>query len=192
MGHGVAQTFAVAGYDVFLCDIAEPALDHGMDALKTSLSRMVAREKLAAADAEAAFSRVTPTTSLEGLHDCDLVVEAVVEKFEVKKAVFGDLDRICRPAAILASNTSSISLTKIAATSKYPGRVIGMHFFNPVPVMQLVEIIRAMQTERTRFARRLSRWPRRLAKAPCRQGQLWFRGQSRLGSDDQRGDQLRL
>ncbi len=146
MGHGVAQTFAVAGYDVFLCDIAKPALDHGMDALKTSLSRMVAREKLAAADAEAAFSRVTPTTSLEGLHDCDLVVEAVVEKFEVKKAVFGDLDRICRPAAILASNTSSISLTKIAATSKYPGRVIGMHFFNPVPVMQLVEIIRAMQT----------------------------------------------
>ncbi len=127
MGHGVAQTFAVAGYDVFLRDIAKPALDHGMDAVKTSLIRLLAREKLAAADAEAALSRVTPTTSLEDLHDCDLVVEAVVEKFEVNKAVFGNLDRICRPTAILASNTSSISLTKIAATSQSPGRVIGMH-----------------------------------------------------------------
>jgi 3-hydroxybutyryl-CoA dehydrogenase len=146
MGNGIAQTFAVAGSSVVLCDLAQTALDRGMDAIKTSLARLVARDKLSAAAADAAMRRVTPTTSLDDLRDCDLVVEAVVEKFEVKKAVIADLDRVCRPDAIFATNTSSISVTRIAATSKSPGRVIGMHFFNPVPVMQLVEIIRAMQT----------------------------------------------
>ena len=146
MGNGIAQTFAVSGFTVVLCDIAQPALDRGMGAVKTSLGRLVAREKLSAADSEATLQRLTATTAFEDLHDCDLVVEAVVEKFEVKKAVLGNLDRICRPTAILATNTSSISVTKIAAASTEPSRVIGMHFFNPVPVMQLVEIIRAMQT----------------------------------------------
>ena len=146
MGNGIAQTFAASGFPVILCDIAQPALDRGMGAIQTSLARLVAREKLSAADSEATLQRLTATTKLEDLHDCDLVVEAVVEKFEVKKAVLGNLDRICRPTAILATNTSSISVTKIAATSTEPSRVIGMHFFNPVPVMQLVEIIRAMQT----------------------------------------------
>jgi 3-hydroxybutyryl-CoA dehydrogenase len=146
MGNGIAQTFAVSGFPVVLCDIAQPALDRGMGAVKTSLGRLVAREKLSAADSEATLQRLTATTAFEDLHDCDLVVEAVVEKFEVKKAVLGNLDRICRPTAILATNTSSISVTKIAAASTEPSRVIGMHFFNPVPVMQLVEIIRAMQT----------------------------------------------
>jgi 3-hydroxybutyryl-CoA dehydrogenase len=146
MGNGIAQTFAASGFPVLLCDIAQPALDRGMGAIQTSLARLVAREKLSAADSEATLQRLTATTKLEDLHDCDLVVEAVVEKFEVKKAVLGNLDRICRPTAILATNTSSISVTKIAAASTEPSRVIGMHFFNPVPVMQLVEIIRAMQT----------------------------------------------
>jgi len=146
MGNGIAQTFAVSGFLVILCDIAPKALDHGMGAIKTSLGRLVTHEKISAADSEAALQRVTATTSLEELHECDLVVEAVVEKFEVKKAVIGELDRICRPTTILATNTSSISVTKIAAASRQPGRVIGMHFFNPVPVMQLVEVIRAMQT----------------------------------------------
>jgi 3-hydroxybutyryl-CoA dehydrogenase len=146
MGNGIAQTFAASGFPVLLCDIAQPALDRGMGAIQTSLARLVAREKLSAADSEATLQRLTATTRLEDLHDCDLVVEAVVEKFEVKKAVLGNLDRICRPTAILATNTSSISVTKIAAASTEPSRVIGMHFFNPVPVMQLVEIIRAMQT----------------------------------------------
>ncbi len=146
MGNGIAQAFAVTGYPVVLREIAQGALDHGVATVKSSLARLVAKEKMTASDAEAALKRITPTTVLEDLRDCDLVVEAVVEKFEVKKAVIADLERVCGPETIFASNTSSISLTKIAATSKTPSRVIGMHFFNPVPMMQLVEIIRAMQT----------------------------------------------
>ncbi len=146
MGNGIAQTFALSGYRVVLCDISQGALDHGVAAIKSSMARLVSKEKLDAAGADKAFQRIKPTTSLEEFRDCDLVVEAVVERFDVKKAIMGDLDRICREDAILASNTSSISLTRIAAASKAPHRVIGMHFFNPVPVMQLVEVIRAMQT----------------------------------------------
>jgi 3-hydroxybutyryl-CoA dehydrogenase len=146
MGNGIAQAFAAAGYPVVLRDIAQPALDHGVATVKNSLGRLVAREKLTQAEADAALQRITPTIAIEDLRDCDLVVEAVLEKFEVKKAVIADLERVCGPQTIFASNTSSISLTKIAATSQHPNRVIGMHFFNPVPMMQLVEVIRALQT----------------------------------------------
>ena len=146
MGNGIAQAFALAGYPVVLRDIAQKALDHGVDTVRKSLDRLVAKEKLTAADAEAAFKRIAPTTELEPLGAADLVVEAVLEKFEVKKAVIADLERVVGPNAILATNTSSISVTKIAAAAKNPSRVIGMHFFNPVPMMQLVEVIRALQT----------------------------------------------
>ena len=146
MGAGVAQTFAVAGYPVRLQDIAEAALNRGMGAIKKSLERLVARGKLEPDARDAALKRIAPTTRIEDLADCDVVVEAVLERFEIKKEVFGSLDRVCRAEAILATNTSSISVTRIASTSKIPGRVIGMHFFNPVPAMQLVEIIRALQT----------------------------------------------
>jgi 3-hydroxybutyryl-CoA dehydrogenase len=146
MGNGIAQAFAAAGYPVVLRDIAQPALDRGVATVKNSLGRLVAREKLTQAEADAALQRITPTIAIEDLRDCDLVVEAALEKFEVKKAVIADLERVCGPHAIFASNTSSISLTKIAATSQRPDRVIGMHFFNPVPMMQLVEVIRALQT----------------------------------------------
>ena len=146
MGNGVAQAFAAAGYPVVLRDIAQPALDRGVATVKNSLGRLVAREKLTPAEADAALQRITPTIAIEDLRDCDLVVEAALEKFEVKKAVIADLERVCGPHTIFASNTSSISLTKIAATSQRPDRVIGMHFFNPVPIMQLVEVIRALQT----------------------------------------------
>lgn len=146
MGNGIAQAFAANGYPVALRDIAQPALDHGVATVKNSLGRLVARAKLTQAEADAALQRITPTTAIEDLRDCDLVVEAVLEKFEVKKAVIADLERVCGPQTIFASNTSSISLTKIAATSQHPDRVIGMHFFNPVPMMQLVEVIRALQT----------------------------------------------
>ena len=107
---------------------------------------LVSRDKLKPEGRDAALRRIAPTTRIEDLADCDVVVEAVLERFEIKKEVFGSLDRVCRAEAILATNTSSISVTRIASTSKIPGRVIGMHFFNPVPVMQLVEIIRALQT----------------------------------------------
>ena len=146
MGAGIAQTFAVAGYPVRLQDIAEAALNRGMGAIKKSLERLVARGKLEPEARDAALKRIAPTTRIEDFADCDVVVEAVLERFEIKKEVFGTLDRVCRAEAILATNTSSISVTRIASTSKVPGRVIGMHFFNPVPVMQLVEIIRALQT----------------------------------------------
>jgi 3-hydroxybutyryl-CoA dehydrogenase len=131
---------------VVLRDIAQGALDHAKGVIQYSLGRLVAKNKLASADSDSALARIRTTLAVDDLRDCDLVVEAVLEKFEVKKAIFADLDRVCRPDAILASNTSSISLTKIAAATKIPARVIGMHFFNPVPMMPLVEIIRALQT----------------------------------------------
>ena len=149
MGAGVAQTFAVAGYPVRLQDIAEAALSRGMGAIKKSLERLVARGNLEPKARDAALQRIAPTTRIDDFADCDVVVEAVLERFDVKKAVMVNLDRVCRPETILATNTSSISVTRLAATSKIPGRVIGMHFFNPVPLMQLVEIIRALQTTDT-------------------------------------------
>ena len=146
MGAGVAQTFAVAGYPVRLQDIAEAPLNRGMGAIKKSLERLVARDKLKPEGRDAALKRIAATTKIDDLANCDVVVEAVLERLDIKKGVMENLDRVCRPEAILATNTSSISVTRIAATSKIPGRVIGMHFFNPVPVMALVEIIRALQT----------------------------------------------
>ena len=145
MGAGVAQVFATAGYPVKLQDIGEAPLSRGMGATKKSLERLVAHDKLKPEAREATLQRIAPTIRIEDLADCDVVVEAVLERFDVKKEVFGSLDRVCSAEAILATNTSSISVTRIASTSKVPGRV-GMHFFNPVPVMQLVEIIRALQT----------------------------------------------
>ena len=146
MGAGIPQSFAVASYPVRLRDIAEAPLGRGMGAIKKSLERLVGRGTLTTQDRDAALEQIAPTTKIEDLADCDVVVEAVLERFDLKKTVMGELDAICRADAILATNTSSISVTHIASTSKIPGRVIGMHFFNPVPMMQLVEIIRALQT----------------------------------------------
>ena len=146
MGAGIAQVFATAGYSVRLQDIAEVPLSRGMGAIKKSLERFVARDKLKPEARDAALQRIAPTTRIEDFADSDVVVEAVLERFDVKKEVLGSLDRVCRPETILATNTSSISVTRIASTSKVPGRVIGMHFFNPAPLMALVEVIRALQT----------------------------------------------
>jgi 3-hydroxybutyryl-CoA dehydrogenase len=146
MGAGVAQVFAAAGFPVTVQDIEQGLVDRGMGAIKKSLERLVARDKLTAADKDATLGRIKATTKIDELSDCDVVVEAVLERYDIKKAVMSELDRLCRPEAILATNTSSISVTRIAAVSKKPGRVIGMHFFNPAPVMQLVEVIRALQT----------------------------------------------
>jgi len=146
MGNGVAQTFAVAGFPVVMRDLTQTALDRGIKTIKKSLDRMVSKGKLSAQDAEQALARIRPTTSMSDFKDCDLVVEAIVENLEIKSKLIQELDGICRADAILATNTSSISVTRIAAASASPQRVIGMHFFNPVPLMQLVEIIRALQT----------------------------------------------
>ena len=146
MGSGIAQTFAMAGYPVVIQDLAEPALERARKTIETSLARMVKKEALTETKAAETVALITTTTAFDQMGDRDLVIEAIVEKVDIKTGLLKRLDSICRPDAILASNTSSISLTELAAASAHPGRVIGMHFFNPVPMMQLVEIIRALQT----------------------------------------------
>jgi 3-hydroxybutyryl-CoA dehydrogenase len=147
MGNGIAQVFAVAGYDVVMRDINQELVARGVKTIEKNLDRLIARGKLAAEEKEKALARIRTTTTLEPFADRDLVIEAIVENAEIKAKLFRDLDQVCSGDAIFATNTSSISITKVAAASKLPNRVIGMHFFNPVPVMQLVEIIRALQTD---------------------------------------------
>jgi 3-hydroxybutyryl-CoA dehydrogenase len=146
MGNGIAQTFASYGAVVRLVDVDEGALQRGVAAIDTSLARFVKKEKISAADAAAISGRIQPSTSLEDVGDAPLVVEAIVEKIEVKAAVFGRLDEITPASSILATNTSSISITEIAAKTGRADRVIGMHFMNPVPLMTLVEVIRGQET----------------------------------------------
>lgn len=146
MGNGIAQTCAAAGFPVVMQDLSREALDRARRTMEASLGRQVKKGTLGAETAAAALGRIATTTEVAELAEADIVIEAIVEKLEVKAALIGRLDALCREDAIFASNTSSISLTELAAASAHPGRVIGMHFFNPVPVMQLVEIIRALQT----------------------------------------------
>lgn len=146
MGSGIAQVAAMAGFSVVLQDLSEPALDRARQSMDSSLSRLVKKATLTDAQVNQALARIVTATTLDPLGECDVVIEAIVERLEIKAGVIRQLDGICRPDAIFASNTSSISLTELAAASAHPGRVVGMHFFNPVPVMQLVEIIRALQT----------------------------------------------
>src|SRR5581483_10217727 len=151
MGNGIAHVFARSGYEVVLCDVAQPFLDRALDTISKNLEREVSKNKITAADKSAALGRIQPVVDRAKLGDCDFVVEAATEKFEIKVEIFRDLDRICRPEIILASNTSSISITKLAAQTKRPEKVIGMHFFNPVPVMKLVEVIRGLATTNETF-----------------------------------------
>jgi 3-hydroxybutyryl-CoA dehydrogenase len=146
MGNGIAQVFAVAGYDVVMRDIKDEFVARGVSTITKNLDRMVSRGKLAADAKDAALARIKTTTALDPFADSDLIVEAALEVVDLKLQLFRELDGIAKDGAILATNTSSISVTKIAAATKRPDRVIGMHFFNPVPVMQLVEVIRALQT----------------------------------------------
>jgi 3-hydroxybutyryl-CoA dehydrogenase len=146
MGNGIAQTFATAGASVRMVDVAPAALEKGMAAIRASLDRFVKKGALSASDAATTLARVTPTSQLADAARAELVVEAVVEKLDVKARVFSELDGIAPAATILATNTSSISITEIAASTKRPDRVIGMHFMNPVPLMKLVEVIRGQET----------------------------------------------
>jgi len=151
MGNGIAHVAARSGFNVVLCDLQQPFLDRGVATIEKNLAREVAKDKLTATQADEARGRITTTLERESLASCDFAIEAATEKFEIKSALFRDLDRILRPEAILATNTSSISITKLAALTKRPAQVIGMHFFNPVPVMQLVEVIRGLQTSQATF-----------------------------------------
>lgn len=146
MGNGIAQVAARAGYDVLMRDVAEDVLARGIAAIDRSLQRDVDKDRLSTDEKTAITSRIKTTTKLDALSDAFIVVEAVTEKFEVKSEVFRSLDEVTKPEAILASNTSSISITKLGAVTRKPDKVIGMHFMNPVPVMKLVEVIRGAAT----------------------------------------------
>jgi 3-hydroxybutyryl-CoA dehydrogenase len=146
MGNGIAHVFARSGYNVILCDIEQVFVDRALATISKNLDREVAKNRITADDRAAALGRISVTTGRAQLATCDFVVEAATEKFEIKADLFRALDSTCRPEVILASNTSSISITKLAALTKRPDKVIGMHFFNPVPVMKLVEIIRGLAT----------------------------------------------
>jgi 3-hydroxybutyryl-CoA dehydrogenase len=151
MGNGIAHVCARAGFDVILCDVQQGFLDRGLATIEKNLAREVAKAKLTEEEANAARARITPVLKREALGQCEFAIEAATEQFAVKAEIFRELDRILPEGAILASNTSSISITKLAAQTKRPERVIGMHFFNPVPVMALVEVIRGLQTSQESF-----------------------------------------
>ncbi|MAF67619.1 MAG: 3-hydroxybutyryl-CoA dehydrogenase [Planctomycetes bacterium] len=146
MGNGIAQVFAQHGVDVLLLDLDALALERGTAAVERSLARMVKKERMTASEADAARARISTAGELAALGDQDLVIEAVVERAEIKRAVFEELDARAKAGAILATNTSSISITEIGAATARAERVIGMHFMNPVPIMELVEIIRGQET----------------------------------------------
>ena len=146
MGTGIAQVAAQSGFTVIIVDRSTATLERSQSTMKRSLARLVSKGTLTEATAAEALARVDCQTSLDSLADCDLIIEAVPETFEIKAAVFTEQSRIAKPAAILASNTSSISITRIAAETNRPAQVIGLHFMNPVPMMKLVEVIRGIAT----------------------------------------------
>jgi 3-hydroxybutyryl-CoA dehydrogenase len=152
MGNGIAHVFARSGYSVVLCDVEQRFLERGLATITKNLDREVAKNKITAEDKTTALQKIESVTDRAKLAGCDFIIEAATEKFEVKTEIFRDLDQLARPEVILASNTSSISITKLAALTKRADRVIGMHFFNPVPVMKLVEVIRGLATSQETFS----------------------------------------
>jgi len=152
MGHGIAQVAAQAGCTVVARESDQAALDKGLARVRKSLDKLVEKEKISRADADAAVGRISGTLELQGLSDCDLVVEAIVENLDVKKKLFAELGRLCKPSTILASNTSSFSIGEMGTASGRPERMVGLHFFNPVQLMKLVEVVRTKQTSGEVFA----------------------------------------
>jgi 3-hydroxybutyryl-CoA dehydrogenase len=151
MGNGIAHVFARSGYSVLLYDVEQRFLERALDTITKNLDREVAKNKITIDDKTSALKRIEVVTDRAALAGCDFVIEAATEKFEIKREIFRDLERLTRPEVMLASNTSSLSITKLAALTKRPEKVIGMHFFNPVPVMKLVELIRGLATSQETF-----------------------------------------
>jgi 3-hydroxybutyryl-CoA dehydrogenase len=152
MGNGIAHVFARGGFDVMLCDVEQRFLDRGLETIGKNLEREVSKGKITAEDKAATLKRIHTATDYAQLSGYEFVIEAATEKFEIKAQIFCELERLTPPDAILASNTSSISITKLAGVTKRPDKIIGMHFFNPVPVMKLVEVIRGLATSQETFA----------------------------------------
>ncbi len=163
MGSGIAQAAAQAGVQVTVREVSKELLDKGFASIDKSLGRLVQRGTLTAGERDAARSRLRGTTKIEELADCDMAIEAITEQIEPKKELFRALDAVCPPRTIYASNTSSLSITEMAVATQRPGRFVGLHFFNPVPIMKLVEVIRTIATDRnvyeevTAFAARLGK-----------------------------------
>ncbi|MCI8349204.1 MAG: 3-hydroxybutyryl-CoA dehydrogenase [Firmicutes bacterium] len=172
MGAGIIQVLAQNGYDVVMRARRESSVEKGLATVKKNLDKMVAKEKITAEAAEEIFGRITGSTDINIIADADLVIEAATEDMESKKALFAELDKLCKPEAIIATNTSSLSITEIAAATGRPDKIIGMHFFNPVPAMKLVELIRGLttsdETKDTIFAlaEKLGKTPVEVAEAP--------------------------
>lgn len=169
MGSGIAYVCAAAGYRTTVREVSVELAERGMNEIARQLGRAVEKEKMTSAESDAAFSRLSATTELTDLADCDLVIEAVVEDLEVKNLLWRELETICRPAAIFASNTSSLTISEMAAATLRPDRLIGLHFFNPVPVMPLVEVVRTIATDPEVFRSGMD-FARSLGKEPieCR------------------------
>ncbi|WPC42278.1 3-hydroxybutyryl-CoA dehydrogenase [Clostridium sp. JS66] len=172
MGSGIVQTFAQSGYEVVMRDIEEKFVERGMSNITKNLDRSVKKGKMTEEAKNEILGRIKPTTDMGLAKDVDLVVEAAIENMELKKKIFAELDGICKPEAILASNTSSLSITEVASATNRPDKVIGMHFFNPVPVMKLVEVIKGICTsEETKntiveTAKKLGKEPVEVEEAP--------------------------
>jgi 3-hydroxybutyryl-CoA dehydrogenase len=166
MGNGIAQVAAQAGLDVLMHDIADKFVANGMAVITKNLKRSVDKGKMEQAEMDAVLSRISTTTELAAMKDVDIVVEAATENEKIKLDIFAQLDEICPEGAILASNTSSISITKIAAATKRPGKMIGMHFMNPVPVMKLVEVIKGLATTDETYDA-VVELSKKLGKIPC-------------------------
>ncbi len=165
MGNGIAHVFARAGYKVILRDVEQRYLDRGMDTIAKNLDREIKKGKLAEAEKGTVLARLVPVTDMSAVATADFLVEAVPEKLEIKRHVLGEADRLLRDNVIIASNTSSIAMTTLAALTKRPERFVGMHFMNPVPVMALVEVIRALQTSDATFAATME-LAKKLGKTP--------------------------
>lgn len=172
MGAGIVQAFAQKGYEVIVRDIKDEFVDRGINGINKGLIKLVSKGKITEEDKEAVLSRISGTTDLSLAADCDLVIEAAVENMEIKKQIFAELDKICKEETILASNTSSLSITEVASATNRPDRVIGMHFFNPATIMKLVEVIRGMATSQETFdkvksiSEAIGKTPVEVAEAP--------------------------
>lgn len=172
MGSGIVQTLALSGYKVAMRDINEVALERGLKAIQKQLAKLVEKEKITDEMRQSGLENITLTTSVFDLADCDVIIEAATENMVIKKKIFEELDQVIKAEAILATNTSSLSITEIASVTKRPDRVIGMHFFNPVPVMMLVEVIKGISTSEQTYqaietlARAMDKEPVKVEEAP--------------------------
>ena len=165
MGGGIAEVAAKSGFDVTACEVTDEFLEKGEARIRKSMERAVQKEKLTAEDRDAALQRLSFTTDVSDLQDCDIVIEAIVEELEAKNALFGELDGLCGSGTIFASNTSSLTITDLTAATSRADRFVGMHFFNPVPVMKLVEVVRTIATSDETLDRAFA-FSRALGKAP--------------------------